>query len=54
MKQDFNDNRAYTPKEIADWIARYRASGLGLRAFAAKHGLRQNRTIGNYFRAKKV
>ena len=32
MKRDFNDNRAYTAEEIADWIARYRASGLGLRA----------------------
>jgi len=43
MKQDSNDNRAYTAEEIADWIARYRASGLGLRAFAEEHGLPQNR-----------
>ena len=39
MKQDFNDHRAYTAEEIADWIARYRASGLGLRTSAGKRVL---------------
>jgi len=43
MKQDSNDNRAYTAEEIADWIARYRASGLGLRAFAEQHGISHSR-----------
>ena len=31
------------PEEIADWIARYRASGLGLRAFAEQHGISHSR-----------
>lgn len=43
MKRDGNEYRAYTPKEITDWIARYRASGIGLRDFAAQHGLSKNR-----------
>jgi len=43
MKQNSNDHRAYTPEEIGGWISRYRASGLGLDAFAAQHGLSRNR-----------
>jgi hypothetical protein len=39
MKNESHVHRAYTPKEIADWITRYRGSGLGLRAFAKQHGL---------------
>jgi hypothetical protein len=43
MKHVSNDHRAYSREEIADWISRFRASGLGLRAFAAQHGLSRNR-----------
>ena len=43
MKHAFNDHRTYSPAEIADWISRYRASGLGLRAFATQHGLSKSR-----------
>jgi hypothetical protein len=43
MKHDSHDQRAYTPQEIAQWIGRYRASGLSLGAFAQKHGLPKSR-----------
>jgi hypothetical protein len=43
MKNDSHVHRAYTPKEIADWITGYRGSGLGLRAFAKQHGLSRSR-----------
>ena len=43
MKNDSAAHRAYTPKEISDWIRRYRASGLGLGSFAKQHGLSRNR-----------
>ena len=39
MKSDSNDHGSFTPEEIADWITRYRASGLRLRAFSADHGI---------------
>ena len=42
MKQDSHAHRAYTPKEISDWIRRYRASGLALGSFAEQHGLSRN------------
>ena len=37
MKYDFNHHRIYTPEEISRWVARYRASGLGLHRFAQQH-----------------
>ena len=43
MKRDRNGDRTYTTEQIGDWIRRYRASGLGLRAFAAQHGLSKGR-----------
>ena len=43
MKNDSHADRAYTPKEISGWIQRYRASGLGLGAFAEQHGLSRHR-----------
>jgi len=43
MKQPSNEYRTYTAEEIGDWISRYRAGGLGLRDFAAQHGLAPNR-----------
>jgi hypothetical protein len=43
MKNDSHAHRTYTRQEIADWITRYRASGLGLEAFASKHGLPRSR-----------
>jgi hypothetical protein len=43
MRQASNHYRAYTPEEIAAWISRFRASGLGLHAFAAQHRLSPNR-----------
>jgi len=39
MKNDRRTHRTYDPTEIAAWIRRYRASGLGLPAFAQEHGL---------------
>ena len=43
MKNDSHAHRTYTPKEISDWIRRYRASGLALGSFAQQHGLSRNR-----------
>ena len=43
MKHAANEHRDYTLEEIGDWISRYRASGLGLGAFAAQHGLAKSR-----------
>ena len=39
MKDDQNGNGAVSRSERARWVARYRASGLGLKRFAAEHGL---------------
>lgn len=39
MKTDQRTHRTYTTTEIAAWIRRYRASGLGLPAFAKQQGL---------------
>jgi len=39
MKNQSNDDGTFTSEEIADWIRRYRASGLGLRAFGGQHGI---------------
>ena len=39
MKNDRRAHRTYTPNEIAAWIRRYRASGVGLPAFAKQHDL---------------
>src|SRR5438093_1017449 len=39
MKKEFNDDGTFTPEEIAEWIRRYRASGLRLRAFGDRHGI---------------
>ncbi len=39
MKNDRRAHRTYTPTEIAAWIRRYRASGVGLPVFAKQHGL---------------
>ena len=43
MKNDSHPYRTYTRPEVAHWITRYRASGLGLGAFARKHGLPRGR-----------
>jgi hypothetical protein len=43
MKNDSHAPRPCTPKEISGWIERYRASGLGLGAFAEQHGLSRHR-----------
>jgi len=43
MKLPSDEHRSYTREEIGDWLSRYRASGLGLRAFAAQHGLAKTR-----------
>jgi transposase-like protein len=43
MKRDSNKHRVYSPEEIAEWICRYRAGGLGLSAFAEHHGLSRSR-----------
>ena len=43
MKRERNGYRTYSPEQIGDWIRRYRASGLGLRTFAAQHGLSKGR-----------
>jgi len=43
MKHDSNVHRAHTAKEIGDWIRRYRASGVGLVAFANQHELSPGR-----------
>ena len=43
MKNDSHVDRDYSPKEIAGWIRRYRASGLALGSFAGQHGLSRNR-----------
>jgi len=43
MKHAANGHRDYSPEEIRDWIWRYRASGMGLGAFAARHDLSKSR-----------
>ena len=43
MKRQSSECRAYSQEEIGDWISRYRGSGLGLGAFAARHGLARSR-----------
>jgi len=43
MKSDLPAPRGYTREEILGWIQRYRASGLGLGAFAEQHGLSRHR-----------
>jgi len=43
MKNETHASRTYTGQEIAGWVARYRESGLGLGAFARKHGLPRGR-----------
>jgi hypothetical protein len=37
MKYDSNHYRVTTLEEISRWLARYRASGLGLQRFAQEH-----------------
>ncbi len=39
MKNDRRAHRTYTSPEIAAWIRRYHASGVGRPAFAQPHGL---------------
>lgn len=39
MKNDPDGNGEVCRSERARWVARYRASGLGLKRFAAAHGL---------------
>jgi glycerol kinase len=43
MKADASEHRDFTPQEIGQWISRYRASGMGLGAFAARHHLSKSR-----------
>lgn len=43
MRIHSKSRRVDTPEEIAQWIARYRASGLGLQRFAKEHGLASTR-----------
>jgi hypothetical protein len=39
MRIKLNGKGVYTPDEMADWVSRYRASGLGLQRFAQEHGI---------------
>lgn len=39
MKNDQGGNGEVSRSERARWVARYRASGLGLKRFAVEHGL---------------
>ena len=39
MNNNRRAHQTFTPTEIAAWIRRYRASGLGLPDFAKQHGL---------------
>ena len=39
MKHEQNGNGVVTQGERARWVARYRGSGMGLKRFAAEHGL---------------
>ena len=43
MKNESQVHGACTSQEIGGWITRYRDSGLGLGAFAKKHGLPRSR-----------
>ena len=43
VEHDQNGNGMVTRAERARWVARYRASGMGLKRFAAEHGLRPGR-----------
>jgi len=43
MKHADNGHRDYSLEEIGDWISRYRASGMGLGAFASQHNLSKSR-----------
>jgi transposase-like protein len=36
---DTRQQHAFTPEVRAEWVRRYRASGLGLKRFAAENGL---------------
>lgn len=40
MNSDFNGDGADRGAERARWVEEYRASGLGLKRFAAEHGLK--------------
>jgi transposase-like protein len=40
MELDTQTPRTYTREERAEWVRRYRASGMGLKRFAAEHGLK--------------
>ena len=39
VRHDENGNGMVSRRERARWVARYRASGMGLKRFAAEHGL---------------
>jgi hypothetical protein len=43
MRIKFNGQGTNTPEEIANWVSRYRASGLGLQRFAQEHGIAATR-----------
>jgi hypothetical protein len=43
MRIKFNGQGSNTPEEIAGWVSRYRASGLGLQHFAREQGLAATR-----------
>lgn len=40
MSEQRNGHKEFSSEEISQWIARYRASGLGLEQFARKNGMR--------------
>jgi len=43
MKRSINGEQVYTTEEIADWLARYKGSGLSLERFARQQGIRVGR-----------
>jgi hypothetical protein len=43
MRINLNGQRATAPDEMANWVSRYRASGMGLQRFAQEHGIAATR-----------
>jgi transposase-like protein len=43
MRINSKGRQTYTSEEIARWVSRYRASGLGLEHFAKEHGIASTR-----------
>ena len=54
MKRDRNGQQSDRGAERARWVGQYRASGLGLKRFAARHGLSTGRLHYWVYGASKV